>query len=85
MARPERYAKLDNYNYKLYYVNDRVNYVYIKVDRTNSVEIADIATEVNGAEGNIYVEGHYLKFVDMKVEHDNTTREVFLRIAVREV
>lgn len=66
--RVERYAKLDNYDYSLTKdSNGKVEYVVIVVDSSVDVVIADISSEITGADGNIYVEGHYLKLVKMVV------------------
>jgi len=67
-SRPTRYAKLDNYDYDLEFTKGLVTSVSIKVDSCTDVDIADVASDITGADGNIYVEGHYLKFLEMTVE-----------------
>lgn len=66
--RPTRYAKLDNYDYDLEFTEGLVTGVSIKVDSCTDVNIADVASDITRADGNIYVEGHYLKFLEMTVE-----------------
>ena len=69
-SRPTRYAKLDNYDYDLEFAKGLVTGVSIKVDSCTDVDIADVASDITGADGNIYVEGHYLKFLEMTIEKE---------------
>ena len=69
-SRPTRYAKLDDYDYYLQFNKDLVTGVSIEVDSCTDVNIADVASDITGADGNIYVEGHYLKFLEMTIEKE---------------
>lgn len=60
--RPVSYAKLDIYDYDFRYNNGKIDLVLINVGSNHDVDIADIASEITSSDGNIYVEGNYLKF-----------------------
>lgn len=66
MNKPERYAKLDNYDYTLFYEMemDTIVRIRIRIARENYVDIADINSEITACDGFIYVEGNYLKQID---------------------
>lgn len=65
-----RYAKLDDYDYRLIEAGNVVVAIEITVDEINSVDVADIAGDINRNEGNIYVDGRYLEFVSMRTRQD---------------
>ena len=65
MGRPIRFAKLDMYKYTLVKAaNGLVKDVIIYTDTSYDVAIADISSEITASQGNLYVEGYYLKLVD---------------------
>ena len=84
MIRPKRMAKLDMYDYSIVFSEGHVSNVLITVDSLHDPIIADISGEIAGNEGFMYVEGHYLKFIEMAVAklRDNI---VCLNIEVLEI
>ena len=61
-------AKLDMYDYNIVFSEGHVSSVLITVDSLHDPIIADISGEIAGNEGFLYVEGHYLKFIEMSLE-----------------
>ena len=62
------WAKLDGYQYILKKDSKKDLYdIYILVDSIDDPEIADISTLITSNDGNIYLEGLYLRFKDIQV------------------
>lgn len=80
-----RWCKLDTYDYHI----DAPNIptmpckIFIKVENNNDVRIADIATDINGADGFIYLEGRRFKYITCNVEDQND--KTYLKILAREL
>lgn len=74
MQEPKVYCKLDMYDYQLVLADNEVTQVFLDMDSIHDIDIADIASEITASDGNIYVEGHYLEFIQMEVgkKSDNT-------------
>lgn len=63
-----RTAKLDRYNYTLDFSRYPAEIdIWVEEEKSTSSEIADISTEVNNADGHIYVEDWYLIMKSMEV------------------
>lgn len=90
MEAPIRLAKLDSYNYWLDFEKGKLVRITVVVDRVSSVDVADIATEINASDGNIYVEGHYCKYKETPesmrtFEDPKVHNRVYLPIDVTEI
>lgn len=83
MIRPTRMAKLDMYNYKLYLADGHVQRVRIYVDSIHDPVIADISGEIAGNDGFMYVEGYYLKFIEMEVVQ--LDQQYYVELEVKEI
>lgn len=83
MIRPKRMAKLDMYDYSLDFNGNHVTKVRIVVGNLHDPIIADISGEVKGNEGFMYVEGYYLKFIEMSVVTEDS--QYLLDIEVLEI
>ncbi|HEI0617260.1 TPA: hypothetical protein SIF56_004473 [Escherichia coli] len=68
-------AKLDSYNYEIVHIRDSFYNIKIRVKGNMDVSIADIASDVNAHDGNIYVEGRYYNLNSMETfrEEDYST------------
>lgn len=66
--RPVRYTKLDSYDYDFEIEDDIIKGIMVYVGSNHGIDIADIASDINSNDGNIYVEGHYFRFESMSVE-----------------
>lgn len=73
-------AKLDSYDYKVTQLELDHVVITIKVHNNSDVAIADIATDINGADGQIYVEGNKYTFESMDVQHNfmDNSYELFI-------
>lgn len=78
------YAKLDGYDYELYFLDEKLVQIEINVDSNTDVIIGDISTEINANEGSIYVEGFYVQLIKMNVEFDILSNSHTIVIEVME-
>lgn len=69
--KPERYAKLDMYDYYFKREQGHITNVLIGVDSNYDVDIADISSDITACDGNVYVEGHYLRFHEIRITEIN--------------
>lgn len=71
--RPVSYAKLDSYDYAFIYADNEIKQIVVYVGSKHDIDIADIASDITASDGNIYVEGHYFRFIEMlpPVDTDN--------------
>lgn len=84
MNKPHRYTKLDNYNYEFIEYDGKIETIRIHVTGISDVDIADIASDINDSDGNIYVERHYFVFNGIhSVRADN--KQVYVDILVSEI
>lgn len=80
------YAKLDGYDYRIYYNDEGELYmIRILVGSTNDVSISDISTDINSNNGHIYVEGHYLQLDRMAVVTKEWNHYVEIHVKEEEV
>lgn len=84
MSTIKRTAKLDSYDYDFKEHKNTIYAILITLDGYNSVEVADIVTDINVADGHIYVEGHYFKMMGINTEADIVTRTTRILINVTE-
>lgn len=63
--RPVSYAKLDNYDYAFIYADNKIKQIVVYVGSNHDIDIADIASDITASDGNIYVEGHYFRLIEM--------------------
>ena len=82
-------AKLDMYNYTITELDNYKSLICIYVDYLDSVDIADIATDITQTNGKIYLEGKRYVMLDMKVlppmASDPFRPEREVEILVREI
>ncbi|MEG0239473.1 MAG: hypothetical protein RR643_04915 [Anaerorhabdus sp.] len=83
MLKPIRYAKLDTYDYDLLMAGGSVYSIAIPVTSDTDVDITDISSEITANDGFIYVEDHYLTFIQTEI--NVVAGNYFMIILVEEI
>jgi hypothetical protein len=81
----ERTTKLDMYNYHFVKQQETIIGISIVSDGQNSIDLADIGTELNQSNNSIYCEGHYLKAKTLLSNNDPVMNKTHIYIPVTEV
>lgn len=79
------WTPLDMYDYTLTELPNDLFSIEIPVSTIRDLEVADISTEVTGTDGYIYLEGHYMKLIRIKVEDDPSVDLTLIKILARKV